>query len=281
MPVAIIGAGEIGGALAHRLATRDRVRRIRLIDPFRTAAVGKALDIQQAAPIAPFAARVTGSNSLDDAIGCSIVALADSAEPGKGEWQGEAGLALLRQVALSHRDAVILLPGAFQAPLMERGISELRLDATRLVGSAPGALVSAVRALVALELDAATADVALTVLGLPPDRLVVGWHEGTIVGSPLEDALAPPARLRIEARLRFLWPPGPQALASAAALACEAVLEGSRRSYACFTALDRPIGGAGRVAACPVVLGPRGVASVVQPRLSVREQVQLGGAFGA
>ena len=49
--VAIIGAGPLGGALAHTLAARDRVREVRLIDDDERIAAGKAIDIRQASPV--------------------------------------------------------------------------------------------------------------------------------------------------------------------------------------------------------------------------------------
>ncbi len=42
--VAIIGAGELGGATAHALARSNLVRSITLIDETRRVAAGKALD---------------------------------------------------------------------------------------------------------------------------------------------------------------------------------------------------------------------------------------------
>src|SRR5207245_5970478 len=59
--VAIIGAGEVGGLIAHVLARRDAVAEIRLIDESGRVAAGKALDITQAAPSERFAARVSGA----------------------------------------------------------------------------------------------------------------------------------------------------------------------------------------------------------------------------
>ena len=47
--IAVIGAGPLGGALAHALARRNRVGDVRLIDPDVTVAQGKALDILQSA----------------------------------------------------------------------------------------------------------------------------------------------------------------------------------------------------------------------------------------
>ncbi len=60
--VAIIGAGELGGAVAHALARSNLVRSIRLIDETGRVAAGKALDIAQAAPIEGFATRLSGAN---------------------------------------------------------------------------------------------------------------------------------------------------------------------------------------------------------------------------
>jgi hypothetical protein len=48
--VAIVGAGELGGLVAHALARRNSAGVIRLIDDSSRVAEGKALDISQAAP---------------------------------------------------------------------------------------------------------------------------------------------------------------------------------------------------------------------------------------
>jgi malate/lactate dehydrogenase len=47
--VAIVGAGELGGNLAHVLAGRDVVRSIRLIDSAGNVAAGKAPSSSNAA----------------------------------------------------------------------------------------------------------------------------------------------------------------------------------------------------------------------------------------
>src|SRR5437763_843144 len=52
--VAIVGAGDIGGACAQALAARDRVGHILVIDAAANAAAGKALDIQQSGAISGY-----------------------------------------------------------------------------------------------------------------------------------------------------------------------------------------------------------------------------------
>ena len=63
--IAVIGAGTLGGSLAHTLARRERVRELRLIDPSDRAATGKALDIQQSGAIEPFNTTVVATALAD------------------------------------------------------------------------------------------------------------------------------------------------------------------------------------------------------------------------
>ena len=55
--VCIIGAGELGAAVADALARREPVARVVLIDDAASVASGKALDIQQSGAIARFHTR--------------------------------------------------------------------------------------------------------------------------------------------------------------------------------------------------------------------------------
>ena len=95
--VAIIGAGELGGSLAHVLARRDVASAIRLIDETGGVAAGKALDIMQSAPIECFATRVSGSTELTSAAGAALLFVADRVSG--GEWVDEDGLLLLKRIA--------------------------------------------------------------------------------------------------------------------------------------------------------------------------------------
>jgi hypothetical protein len=82
MPVvttaAILGAGALGGAVAHALTTRDAVARVILIDPNGSAAAGKALDLQQAGAITGVHTRLQGTSDVARAAGCDVVVVADA-----------------------------------------------------------------------------------------------------------------------------------------------------------------------------------------------------------
>jgi malate dehydrogenase len=274
--VAIIGAGELGGAVAHVLARRDSVQSIRLIDETGRAAEGKALDIAQAAPVEGFATQLSGSTDVSTAAGAAVVVLAD--RMGGGEWQGDDGWLLLKRLSHTATGAVILCAGAAQRELVDRGVCELRFRRERLFGSAPEALAGGARALVALAANGSPRDVALSVLGVPPQHTVIPWEDATLAGFALTRLLDEPSRRRLEARITALWPPGPYALATAAALVVEAMAGRTRRVASCFVAPDTSAGTRTRTTAVPVRLGSSGIVDVMRPALSVVEQIALDNA---
>jgi len=275
--VAIIGAGELGGALMHRLARRNVVPAVTLIDDNGSAARGKALDITQAGSIESFSTTLTGSTEIAHAAGASIVIVADRFAAGD-EWSGDEALMLLRRLTQLAPRATIVCAGAVQHRLIDAAVRELRIDRRRLFGTAPEALTAGARALIALAIDGSPRDVRIAVLGVPPSHIVVGWEDGTVAGCGLTGLLAAPTRHQLVARIRALWPPGPHALAAAAVQAIENMTGKSRSLATCFVGPDTSTGLRTRTAALPVRLGPLGIVEIVEPVLSVGEQVALENA---
>ena len=275
--IAIIGAGELGGSLAYVLARRSAATAIRLIDDNGRVAEGKALDIMQSAPVERFATRLSGSRDMSAVHGAAVIILADSV--GGTEWQGEVGLMLLKRLTALASKAVILCAGASQREIVEHGVRELRIERERLFGSAPEALAGGARALVALALDCSPGDVALSVLGVPPSHIVIPWAEATVAGLAVTRLLDEPTRRRLAAQVAALWPPGPYALASAAAKVIDTILGRSDRVVTCFVAPDDSGGRRTRTAALPVRLNRSGLVEVVMAELSGRDRVRLDNAM--
>lgn len=276
--VAIVGAGELGANLAHAVASADVVRSIRLIDSAGSIAAGKALDIKQASPIAQFATDVSGAADISYAAGSTIVVIADPA--GLGEWQGAQALLLLKQLSQIVQPAIVLCAGASQRTLIEEGVGTRCFPSSRLFGSAPEAFAAALRSIIALETNGSIRDVALTVLGVPPLHTVIPWHSVTISGFAAVNVLSEPVRLRIERRLAPLWPPGPYALATAAAQVIAAIVGESRRAFSCFVSAASVVDRRSRVVALPVRVGPNGATRLELPELGPRAQVILDTALG-
>jgi malate/lactate dehydrogenase len=273
--IAIVGAGELGAAIAARLAARDRVGELRLIDPAGggSIAAGKTLDIRQSGPIEGFRGLMSADADVRASAGARVIVLADSAATSE-EWQGEDALALVGRLwpLVEREETAIVCAGATQARLIARAIAERGIDPRRMCGSAPGALESAVRALVAAEADSSPVDVSLEVVGVPPGGAVVAWSNATVRGASVADVVPAHGLNAIASRLRALWPPGPYALASAAARVVEALAGGSLRRYTCFVALEGQRRG---VAALPVRLGAGKIQAIVELSLSPHERVRL------
>jgi malate dehydrogenase len=278
--VAIFGAGEIGGATARALAGRGRISTIRLIDEQPDVAAGKALDLSQAGPIGGYDTGIHGSTDFSSAAGATVVVLADAASG--TEWSGENGLALLRRLTRSgcFRDAVLVFAGSGHSALMQTTFDELGLSRSRVLGSAPEALAAMARSLVAIEACASASQVMLAVLGRPPKQFVIPWAEASIAGHSIASMLTPPQLNLVERRMKGLWPPGPGALGSAAALFSEAVAIGSRRLFSAFVSLDRDNGTKAPVCAWPVAIGPAGLERVTAPSLTSRDRVIVDEVLG-
>lgn len=271
--IAVVGAGAIGGALAHKLAQRGRVAEVRLIDPAGSVAQGKALDILQSSPVEGFHTRVTGGEGIEAAAGAAAIAIADAGS-GSGELAGEAALQLVKRLAAVDARAPLVCVGGEQRHVIARATGELRLPAARVLGSAPFALESALRAIAGVMIDASGVEVTLRVVGLPPASAVVAWEESTAHGQPLGSELPPHQIAALSARIPGLWPPGPYALASAATRILEAAANGSRRRYSCFVTVRR-----GAVVAMPVEIGSEGIRRVVEPVLTRQERTVLDNAI--
>ena len=278
--VAILGAGDIGGACAHALAARHRVGHILVIDSAVKAAMGKALDIQQAGAIGGFHARVEAADEPSRSVGCAVYVIADRFAAASPEWQGEDGLAVVKTLERLSPDAPLVFAGAKQADLIEASSQEALMPARRLIGSGTEALASSVAAIVAMEARCSPNEVSVAVLGTPPGSFVVPWSDASIGGYALERVVSQVQLRRIEARVARLWPPGPYALGAAAARVVEALVHASRRSYNVLTILGGEFGVRNRLGAVPALLASQGVVHTRVPVLNTRERVQLDTALG-
>jgi len=278
--VAIIGAGEIGGAAAYALAAGGQTRRLVIIDAAANVAAGKALDIQQAGAIMAFPAHLEGAGDAARAAGCDVCVIADDAG-GRGEPDAGDALLRMRQLAGYIGDVPIVFAAAGHTALLAAAAVDLRLPRRQLIGSAPHAVASAITAIVAMEAECSPSDIMLTVLGTPPRGLVVPWSEASIGGFALQQALPQVTLVRIDARVKALWPPGPYALGTAAADVVNALLSSSRRYLSVMTQLQGEFGVSRRPGIVSARLGTGGIQQIRQPELTTRERVLVESALGA
>jgi malate dehydrogenase len=277
----IIGAGELGGAVAHALARGQRVERIVLIDGTGQVAAGKALDIQQSGAVEGFDTQLSGTTDPTRVTACDVCVIADRSGSPSADWQGDDGFAMLTRLVPFLAAAPIVFAGASQAELLLTVARESGVRRERLIGSSPEAFASAVTAIVAMEARCAPDEVKLTVLGAPPAGFVVPWSEASIGGYSLERVLTQVQLARLEARVARLWPPGPYALGLAAARIAEAIVSSSRRAFSVLAVLGGEFGVRDRVGCLPALLSTTGIVHARVPTLNTRERVQLETVLGA
>jgi malate dehydrogenase len=276
--VAIIGAGDIGGAAAHAITASDHVSRVRLIDPAAQAAQGKALDLSQAAPVLRFHTSLYGTDDVSQVTGCDVCIIADRFAG--AEWRGDEGLALVNRITPYLGHAPIVFAGPSCGDLIARSVIEVGIDRRRVIGSGVEALASAVAGIVAVEAGCSPREVMLTVLGVPPRGFVVPWTEASIGGYALQDVVPQSRLARAQSRVPHLWPPGPYALGAAAARIAAAIVSESRRMFSVLTQLDGEFGARNRPGAVSARLGSSGILRTRIPELTTRERVLLQIALG-
>jgi malate dehydrogenase len=274
--VAILGAGPIGAATAQALAGRQAVRAIRLLDADANVAAGKALDLLQTTPIDGVDVSLSGSGDLLSSTGADVIVIADRVSG--GEWQGEEGLALVRQLVRSGTMAPLVFAGASQVKLMETAHAELHVPADRLIGTATSALVAIARALVSAEIG--MTGVEVMVAGRPP-AFVVGWSAATVGGTLLTERVPAHRLLALSTSLRRFWPPGPQTIGATTAQAVAALVDGSRSLVPATAILDGELGARRVAAMLPLELGRGRVLRRVVPSLSPQERTEVVTGLGS
>ena len=239
---AILGAGPIGSAIAHRLAEHARLGEIRLIDEAGAVAAGKALDIRQAGPIGGYDTAISGATDLLSAAGADVIVFADPVAD--GEWEGERGLALVQRLVRA---------GSVGPTRVRRTETDLADGGGRARGRASRSIACSVpprRRCPTASLPCCTSKPDLRgalvgVTGRPPS-FVVAWSSATIGGRLVTDVVPAHRLLSISQSLAKLWPPGPQAIAAPTAAVVEGLINGSRAPITAAVITDGEFGGQGR-----------------------------------
>jgi malate dehydrogenase len=271
MKVAILGAGELGATLARRLAEREAARQVVLVDPNEGKARGKALDLLQSGPVEGYDTRIEGGAELPEGMDVAIAADPPDLE---GRSSRDAA-AWLRAVAPRLGRGPFLVAGDHGPTLVEAAV-RAGLPRDRVLGSAPLAWAGALRRAVARETGASAVDVGLTVLGLPPEHLVVPARSVTCAGIPLDGAAPTAFRRALEAvRRRVL---GPVALATAADRVLSVLFARPGAVVPAWAMLDGELGHRGMALAVPVRLGAGRIQEVVDVAMEPVERVAFDNA---
>ena len=71
--ISLIGAGQIGGTLAHLIGIKELVNEVVLFDVASGVAKGKALDIAQSSSVDGFDVKFSGTDDYKDIKGSDVI----------------------------------------------------------------------------------------------------------------------------------------------------------------------------------------------------------------
>jgi len=193
--IALIGAGMIGGTLAHLAAMRE-MGDIVLFDIAEGIPEGKALDIAQAGPVDDFDARLKGTSDYADIDGADVV-IVTAGVPRKPGMSRDDLLGINLKVMKAVGEGIKAhAPNAFVICItnpLDAMVWALRefsgLPHSKVVGMA-GVLDSArFRHFLAEEFQVSVEDVTAFVLGGHGDTMVPVTAYSTVAGIPIPDLI--------------------------------------------------------------------------------------------
>jgi len=288
--VAVIGAGNVGASAALFVAERG-LADVTLIDIVDGLPQGKALDLQQAAPLWHKGGRIEGSNELAAVKGADVVVMTAgfARKPGMSRTDLlKANADIVRPAAEAVKQhaptatvVVVTNPLDVMAWLFWKASG---FPKHRVLGMA-GILDSArMRAFIAMELGISGADVDAMVLGGHGDSMVPLPRFTTVGGIPITELLPADRVAAISDRTRNggaeivkLLKTGSAyyAPAMSAVEMVEAILTDQKRLVPCSVLLEGEYGLKDLFIGVPVVLGAKGVEKIIQLKLSPDELAAL------
>ncbi len=193
--IALIGAGMIGGTLAHLAASRE-MGDVVLFDIAEGMPAGKALDLSQAAPVDGFDAKLKGTNDYADIAGADVIIVTAGVPRKPGMSRDDLlgiNLKVMGAVGAGIKEHA---PNAFVICItnpLDAMVWALReysgLPHNMVVGMA-GVLDSArFRHFLAEEFDVSVEDVTAFVLGGHGDTMVPVLEYSTVAGIPVPDLI--------------------------------------------------------------------------------------------
>lgn len=208
--ITIVGAGNVGAATAHWLASRE-VGNIVLLDipETETMPMGKALDLMEAGPIRNFDTHIMGTTNYDDTAGSDVVVITAGIARRPGMTREDLVhinarivRSVVEEIAARSPEAVLLMVTNPLDTMTYLAKQVSGFPKHRVLGQA-GVLDSArMRTFIAMELDVSVSSVEAFVMGGHGDEMVPIPRYSTVGGIPITAILPPDKIEAIVARTR-------------------------------------------------------------------------------
>ena len=299
--IALIGAGNIGGTLAHLIGLKE-LGDVVLFDVFGGVAAGKALDIMQSGPVDGFDSAMSGGSDYAAIHGADVVVVTAGFPRTPGMSRDDLigkNAGVIAQVAEGIKTNcpnafVICITNPLDAMVWVMK-EKSGLPANKVVGMAGVLDSSRFRLFLAQEFGVSVRDVTAFVLGGHGDTMVPLTRYSTVAGIPVPDLIKMgwSTQARIDAIVQRTANGGGEIVkllergsafyapaASAIAMA-EAYLKDKKRVLPCAAYLTGQYGINDMYVGVPVVIGAGGVERIIEIELNPSEKAAFESSCGA
>jgi malate dehydrogenase len=299
--IALIGAGNIGGTLAHLIGLKE-LGDVVLFDVFGGVAAGKALDIMQSGPVEGFDAHMSGGSDYAAINGADVVIVTAGFPRTPGMSRDDLigkNAGVIAEVAAGIKTHcpnafVICITNPLDAMVWVMK-EKSGLPAHKVVGMAGVLDSSRFQLFLAHEFGVSVEDVRAFVLGGHGDTMVPLIRYSTVAGIPVPDLIEMgwSTQAKIDAIVERTANGGGEIVkllergsafyapaASAVAMA-EAYLKDKKRVLPCAAYLEGQYGISGLYVGVPVVIGAGGIERIVEIQLNDTEKAAFEKSCGA
>jgi len=288
--VTVVGAGNVGGTTAQRLAERNYADVV-LVDIVEGLPQGKALDILESGPVLGFDSNVTGTNSYEETAGSDVVVITSGSprKPGMSRDdllktnQNIVGSVTAEIVKHSPEAILVMVANPLDA-MCHVAMETSGFPRERVVGMAGILDTARYRTFIAQELGVSVRDVFALVLGGHGDTMVPLPSMATVGGVSITDLIPKDRVDAIVDRARNggaeivgLLQSGSAFYAPSAAAVemVDAILQDQKRILPCAAYLQGEYGLNDLFVGVPVKLGAKGIEEVVELDLADSERSAL------
>ena len=290
--IALVGAGQIGGTLAHLAGIRE-LGEIVLFDVVDGVPQGKALDLSQSAPVEGYVPKMKGTNEYAELKDSDVVIVTAGVPRKPGMSRDdllEINLKVMEQVGAGLRK---YCPEAFVICVtnpLDAMVWALQktsgLPRNKVVGMAGVLDAARFRFFLSQEFDISPEDISTMVMGGHGDTMVPLIRYSSVAGIPLADLVKMRwiTQKRLDdivqrtrdggAEIVGLLKTGSAFYAPAAAALemAESYLKNQMRVLPCAAYLNGEYGVKGIYAGVPIIIGAKGVERVIELDLSSAER---------
>ena len=294
--ISLIGAGQIGGTLAHLIGTKELVNEVVLFDVASGIAKGKALDIAQSSSVDGFNVKFSGTDNYKDIKDSDVIIITAGVPRKPGMSRDDLlgiNLKIIKQVAEGVKKNA---PNAFvicitnPLDVMVMAFQKFSgLPSNKVIGMAGILDSSRFKLFLSLELNVPVREIDAIVMGGHGDTMVPMPRFTKIAGKPLLD-LVKEGKISLErveeinqrtrdggAEIVKYLEKGSAFYAPAAAgvQMAEAFLKDEKKLLPCAAQLNGEYGVKNVYAGVPVIVGKNGVEKIEEVDLDEKEKKEF------